>query len=130
MKGTNGQAFAPDKVEVSFIYDFMDQAKTACPRFKRYGCPKNAEGGNQRIFRIMGVKVRRVAAVERTRGPSPRVLHPPRVSRSASSSSSLPPRTVLHYVRDTSVVRCMATATFCTTWMRLFLAARTSSRRS
>jgi hypothetical protein len=91
MKGINGQAFAPDKVEVSFIYDFMDQAKTACPRFKRYGCPKNAEGGNQRIFRIMGVKVRRVAAVERTRGPSPRVLHPPRVSRSASSSSSLPP---------------------------------------
>ena len=130
MKGINGQAFAPDKVEVSFIYDFMDQAKTACPRFKRYGCPKNAEGGNQRIFRIMGVKVRRVAAVERTRGPSPRVLHPPRVSRSASSSSSFPPRTVLHYVRDTSVVRCMATATFCTTWMRLFLAARTSSRRS
>ena len=95
MKGINGQAFAPEKVEVSFIYDFMDQAKTACPRFKRYGCPKNAEGGNQRIFRIMGVKVRRVAAVERTRGSSPRVsprvLDPPRVSRSASSSSSLPP---------------------------------------
>ena len=42
MKGINGQAFAPEKVEVSFIYDFMDQAKTACPRFKRYGCPKNA----------------------------------------------------------------------------------------
>ena len=61
MRGMNGQAPAPGKVEVSFIYGFMDQAKTACPRFKRYGCPKNAEGENQRIFRIMGVKVRRVA---------------------------------------------------------------------
>ena len=113
MKGINGQALAPDKVEVSFIYDFMDQVKTACPRFKRYGCPKNAEGGNQRIFRIMGVKVRRVAAVERTRGPSPRVLHPPRPVRRLPLLPC-PPRTVLHYVRDTSVVRCMATATFCT----------------
>ena len=61
MKGINGQAFAPGKVEVSFIYDFMDQAKSARPRFKRYGCPKNAEGRNQRIFRIMSAKVRRVA---------------------------------------------------------------------
>ena len=61
MKGINGQAFALGKVEVSFIYDFMDQAKTVFPRSKRYGCPKNAEGGNQHIVRIMGVKVRRVA---------------------------------------------------------------------
>ena len=35
----------------------MDQAKTACPHFKRERVPKNAEGDNQRIFRIMGVKV-------------------------------------------------------------------------
>ena len=54
--GIQGRGHAPAYVEVTFIYDFMDQAKTACPHFKPR-VPKNAEGGNQRIFRIMGVKV-------------------------------------------------------------------------
>ena len=58
VKGIQGRGFAPDRVEVSIIYDFMDQAKTACPHFKKERIPKNAEGGNQRVFRIMGVKVR------------------------------------------------------------------------
>ena len=55
--GTQGRGFAPNRAEISIIYGFMDQAKTACPHFKKERVPKNAEGGNQRIFRIMGVKV-------------------------------------------------------------------------
>ena len=53
----DGLFSVPEKIQVSIIYDFMDQAKTATPQFKRYRQPKGSEGGNQRIFRIMGVKV-------------------------------------------------------------------------
>ena len=42
---------------MTFICDFMDQAKAACPHFRKDEVPKNCEGGNQRTFRIMGVKV-------------------------------------------------------------------------
>ena len=58
VRSIDGACHGSDFVEVTFIYDFMDQAKTACPHFKKERIPKNAEGGNQRVFRIMGVKVR------------------------------------------------------------------------
>ena len=57
VKSIDGALHGSDLLEITFIYDFMDQAKTACPHFRRDEVPKNCEGGNQRVFRIMGVKV-------------------------------------------------------------------------
>ena len=57
VRSIDGACHGSDFVEVTFIYDFMDQAKTACPHFRKNEVPKNCEGANQRIFRIMGVKV-------------------------------------------------------------------------
>ena len=57
VRSIDGAIHGVDFLEVTFIYDFMDQAKTACPHFRKNEVPKNCEGANQRIFRIMGVKV-------------------------------------------------------------------------
>ena len=57
MRSIDGASHGSDLLEIAFIYDFVDQAKTACLHFRRDEVPKNFEGGNQRVFRIMGVKV-------------------------------------------------------------------------